>query len=460
MWKFLKPAAIGAGIMGAITGTVDAVKGLVNLGGAAGGPDGLGGVPSNTLENVAQTELFAKTISGVRNIFVGLFEFFKIIGQLFTGKLSFSDMMNGKLAVREGMSSHYGRELDDGTAGPGITRDPDSGIGMPSGTTMGLTTAGIVAAGTTAWGINRLRKGSSATPRPSLSATPTGGSTTGGGSTAKASGATAAADATEKVRARPSAVVSTADDAAKAAAAHPPKGKLSGGGGWKGMLFKSLATGGLVGAATLPSLADEGDAEPSNQVGSTDLTGTGLERLATSSIVIPMDTPEEFVDNRGLSQVVMDFASTLNPITNGMNTIHELKDAWNASQTWGDFGEKMTHKAHNVGYSFQESVLSLGAAPESLYNLADRFAFSGALLPGNHTRNASAEAIKDFSTNHMITDPGLRDEWDAKVRTNVDIATTVIPIGSALKSLGVVEKIATGSDKIVDGARLFAPLTP
>lgn len=114
MGKWLIPLGLGGAALSASDNIIGSVRNAVGASGAVGGP---GGIASNTVENATQTELFSKTTSGVRNFFVGIMEFFKVIGDLFKGKISLGAIMSGDISASEAFSSAQARKQDDRVGG-------------------------------------------------------------------------------------------------------------------------------------------------------------------------------------------------------------------------------------------------------------------------------------------------------------------------------------------------------
>lgn len=103
---------LGAGIAGGASWALGTGKDILGIDSTLNGPNSAAG---RAAENAKQTEAFTGITTGVRGFFVGIMDFFKVLGDLFSGKISFSDMMSGKTDIKGALASADNR-ADDGQA--------------------------------------------------------------------------------------------------------------------------------------------------------------------------------------------------------------------------------------------------------------------------------------------------------------------------------------------------------
>ncbi len=363
-------------------------KTAISGGGMFGGP---GGVPSNALENLMQTEMFAQTTSGVRNFFVGILEAFKVIRDLFTGDISFNDIMSGKISATEALSSAKTREDNPPNALESTYDTVASNVEkvMPDVLDQGNKELALAEAAAGGYGAYRIAKayknrGNNAAGSDN-DKTPPGDKK---GMPDKKLSEMSQADQdviTGKKKAGPE---------IKASVETPVAETHGGRGGSK--FTKAFKLAGLAGAATLGTVAianaTTNDADADNTVGDTDLSNTSLADMTNSEINLKGDFKE-------------------------------------ASMT-----DELMHKGHVLAHGFQDGMAGLVGAPEDLYNMVD--GWTDGWLPGDHNVNNSYNFATEAADNYLISKPELKSVWDERVHATGGVASWFVPVGGALKLAG------------------------
>src|SRR5690606_18881846 len=70
--------------------------------------------------------------------------------------------------------------------------------------------------------------------------------------------------------------------------------------------------------------------------------------------------------------------------------------------------------------------------------------WAGGWLPGDHETNFSRQTLSDAANATLVSQPEIRDEWDAAVHTAGGIATWFIPVGAVAKGIGAGAKTVNG----------------
>lgn len=137
--------ALGAGAIGtAATFSDDILNSIKNAAAPFTKP---GQWLQSFFENAKQNEMFSSTTTGVRNTFVGIAEFFKVVVDIFTGKINLGDIMSGKISASEAFSSTKGREADAAALAPNAPgANGPNGPGYNDGQLDGGDWAGIAGA--------------------------------------------------------------------------------------------------------------------------------------------------------------------------------------------------------------------------------------------------------------------------------------------------------------------------
>lgn len=119
-----------------------------------------------------------------------------------------------------------------------------------------------------------------------------------------------------------------------------------------------------------------------------------------------------------------------------------LDDNFAEAASDGNVLDEAFHKGHVLAHGMQSGLVDIAAAPEDLYNMIDGWA--GGWLPGNHEENFSRDALSNAANSHLISEPEIRDEWDAAVHATGGLATWFIPVGAAAKAVGAGARTVNG----------------